>query len=90
MMPLLKLLWKPAGLAFEGTSMFWAGHVPYLCISDVKVVEELYTTQNIHYDKHPILKNLTLNLTGQSILFDESTENWKLKRKAMTPAFYKG
>ena len=57
-------------MAFEGTSVFWPGYEPFLCISDVKVIEELYTTQNRHFDKHPIAKNMMLNLTGQSILFD--------------------
>jgi hypothetical protein len=52
-------------------------HRPIILISDVEVMEELYTTKNINFDKHPYAKELTLNLTGQSILFDESTQEWK-------------
>ena len=53
-------------------------------------MEALYTTHNAHFDKHPLVQHLTLNLTGKSILFDESTPSWKARRKAMAPAFYKG
>ena len=53
-------------------------------------MESLYTTHNSHFDKHPIVQNLTLNLTGKSILFDESTPSWRQRRKGLSPAFYKG
>lgn len=61
-----------------------------LVICDVKVMEALYTTHNAAFDKHPMVQHLTLNLTGKSILFDESTPSWRARRKAMAPAFYKG
>jgi len=61
-----------------------------LTIADVNIVERLYTTYNALFDKHPSIQNLTLNLTGRSILFDESSESWRMRRKAMSPAFYKG
>ena len=61
-----------------------------LAICDVKVVEAMYTTKNKYFDKHPLVKDLSLCLTGDSILFAETSEDWRKSRKAMTPAFYKG
>lgn len=78
------------GNSFNKTSVFFAGHDPVVFICDVKVVEALYTTKNMYFDKHPIVKNLSFRLTGNSILFDETNERQKERRKAMTPAFYKG
>jgi hypothetical protein len=52
----------------------FAGHQLVINISDVKVVEALYTTRNMFFDKHPHVKHLTLRLTGNSILFDETSE----------------
>lgn len=44
-----------------------------LAISDPAVVQELYTTKNKYFDKHPLIKDLTYCLTGESILFAETT-----------------
>ena len=63
---------------------------PGLCISDVKVVEAMYTTKNKYFDKHPLTKDLSQCLTGDSILFAPTSENWRSSRKAISPAFYKG
>ena len=57
---------------------------------DVKVVEAMYTTKNKYFDKHPIVKDLAHCLTGESILFAETTDDWRKSRKAISPAFYKG
>lgn len=65
-------------------------HNPFISISDPKVVQELYTTKNSLFDKHPIIKNLTMRLTGKSILFAETDEVWRARRKALSAAFYKG
>ena len=59
-------------------------------IADVKVVEAMYTTKNKYFDKHPILGDLTFCLTGDSILFANTNEDWRKSRKAISPAFYKG
>lgn len=61
-----------------------------LGIADVKVVEALYTTKNKYFDKHPLVKDLSECLTGESILFAETSDDWRKSRKAMSPAFYKG
>ena len=61
-----------------------------LGIKDVKIVEAMYTTKNKFFDKHPLTKDLAFCLTGDSILFAETTDDWKKSRKAITPAFYKG
>ena len=61
-----------------------------LAIADVKVVEAMYTTKNKYFDKHPLIRDLSECLTGNSILFAETTEDWRKSRKAISPAFYKG
>lgn len=78
------------GIYFNKTTILYPSHEPLLVIADVEVMESLYTTHNAHFDKHPIVQNLTLNLTGKSILFDESTPSWRQRRKGLSPAFYKG
>ena len=59
-------------------------------ISDPLVVEAMYTSKNKYFNKHPIVKELTLCLTGRSILFAETSKEWKEARKTLSPAFYKG
>ena len=36
------------------------------------------------------MRTLLFCLTGDSILFSETTAEWKSRRKALSPAFYKG
>lgn len=69
---------------------FFVGHNPYLLIGDPMAVQELYTTHNKIFDKHPIIKDLTMSLTGKSILFAETDDVWRKRRTALGPAFYKG
>jgi hypothetical protein len=78
------------GVSFNKTTIMFPSYQPLLVIADVEVMESLYTTHNVHFDKHPLVQNLTLYLTGKSILFDESTPSWRLRRKGLSPAFYKG
>ena len=59
-------------------------------MQDPAVVEAMYTTKNKYFDKHPLIKDLCYPLIGDSILFAETTQDWKKSRKAMSPAFYKG
>ena len=47
-------------------------------------------SKNKYFDKHPLVKDLIHCLTGESILFAETTQDWKESRQALTPAFYKG
>ena len=61
-----------------------------LGIADVKVVEALYTTKNKYFDKHPLIADLCYCLTGDSILFANTSDDWRSSRKAISPAFYKG
>ena len=50
----------------------------------------MYTTNNKYFDKHPIVRDTTLRLLGRSILFADTDPEWKKRRQAFTPAFYKG
>ena len=68
----------------------WISNDAILVISDVKVVEAMYTTKNKYFDKHPLVKDISACLTGESILFAETTDDWRTSRKAISPAFYKG
>lgn len=63
---------------------------PGIWLNDVKAVEELYTTYNHCFSKHPFMQDLTQSLLGRSILFNESNAEMKARRAALTPAFYKG
>lgn len=90
-MPLIHMIDEYfGGSSFVGTILFFGAHNPALVLCDPKVLEDLYTTKNIYFSKHPIVRELTKFLTGNSILFDETSENLKQRRKAMSPAFYKG
>ena len=73
-----------------GTSIIYLAHVPVMFISDVKKVQELYTTQNKYFDKFPLVRDVLFPITGWSILFAETGENWRKRRAALTPTFYKG
>jgi cytochrome P450 len=59
-------------------------------ISDPKIVQELYTTNNKYFDKHPIVRDVTMRLLGNSILFADTDREWRKRRTAFSPAFYKG
>ena len=61
-----------------------------LLISDPKVVEAMYTSKNSFFSKHPLVKDLQECLIGDSILFAETSLEWKEARKKISPAFYKG
>lgn len=72
------------------TNIIFVNEEPSLLINDVNVVEQLYTTYNAYFDKHPEVQTAMWRLTGKSILFDETSTEWKNRRKAISPAFYKG
>ena len=74
----------------KATAVFFITNGAGLSISDPQVVQDLYSTKNKYFDKHPLTKYLTYCLTGESILFTETTQEWKNSRKSMSPAFYKG
>lgn len=63
------------GISYVGAFVVWLGHQPGIGICDPKIVEDLYNSKNIYFDKHPIIKNITKKLTGSSILFDETSKN---------------
>lgn len=72
------------------TALYFADSDPMLHISDPKIVQDLYTTNNKFFDKHPIVRTAALRLLGNSILFADTNEEWKKRRTAFSPAFYKG
>jgi len=44
-------------------------NVPSVAVADPKIVQSLFTENNIYFDKHPMVANLTNRLMGSSILF---------------------
>ena len=48
-----------------------------LLIADPKTVEAMYTSKNKYFSKHPLLQELTDCLLGKSILFAETSPEWK-------------
>ena len=50
----------------------------------------MYTSKNSFFSKHPLVKDLQECLIGDSILFAETSLEWKEARKKISPAFYKG
>ena len=73
-----------------GVCIGWTLGNTFINIHDPKIVEAMYTTKNKYFDKFPGVRNAMHVLTGNSILFAETTEVWRQSRKAMSPAFYKG
>ena len=62
----------------------------WLVISDPLIVEAMYTTKNKFFNKSPMMRELLFCLTGDSILFSETSAEWRARRKTLSPAFYKG
>ena len=75
---------------FTDTMVSFISSEAGLGIKDVKVVEAMYTSKNKYFDKHPIVGDLAFCLTGDSILFANTNDDWRKSRKAISPAFYKG
>jgi len=75
-MPLVTIVEKFfGGISFVGAFVVWLGHQPGIAICDPKIVEDLYNSKNMYFDKHPIIKNITKKFLGSSILFDFTTKN---------------
>ena len=65
------------------------GALPYLTISDPDVISELYMAKSRYLDKYQRSKKWYQRLTGESLLFERSTERQAEKRKRLSTAFYK-
>ena len=61
---------------------------PHILISDPEMVKDLFTTKNPLTDKAYVHENLHKELLGEAILFTHGDENWKIKRKAFSHAFF--
>ena len=78
------------GDGYKPVALFHFTAGPTVLISDPTVVEAMYTTNNKYFDKHPILKDLTVCMFGKSLLFAETSQEWREARRTISPAFYKG
>jgi len=62
---------------------------PVVIISDPKVIQDIFTTQNSNVDKAGLSEVMFQKLLGKSFLFSKADESWRAKRKATSHAFYK-
>jgi hypothetical protein len=62
---------------------------PILVISDLNMIDELYTSKNKYFDKHPKVHNMLKEVGGNNIVLLPSNELYYEKRKHLSVAFYK-
>lgn len=67
----------------------YLSYEPILFFREPTLLEDLYVTQNKYFDKSFVTRGVFHKLTGDSILFEDSSEFWNNKRKKMSIAFYK-
>ncbi|CDW80978.1 cytochrome p450 [Stylonychia lemnae] len=60
-----------------------------LVVSDPDILQELFVTKGKYVDKLHRSKKVFYDLTGESVLFDQTTEAQATKRKHLSTAFYK-
>lgn len=53
------------------------------------MLNELYTTKNKYFDKHPKMYNLFKEIAGNTIVLLPTNELYITKRKHLSVAFYK-
>jgi len=70
--------------------MLFFCHKVTLWISDWKIVEDIYYKHNKVFSKAQQTVDTVYPFMGRTIIFAESTNNWRERRKAIAPAFYKG
>jgi cytochrome P450 len=59
-------------------------------VSDPKIVQDMYTTHNKYFDKASFIQVVFSRLLGRSILTADTSPDWRKRRAAISPAFYKG
>ena len=60
-----------------------------LFVTDPAMVQDIYVRYNRYFDKSGRFKNLLYDFFGNGLLFIESNELWREKRKHLSAAFYK-
>ena len=60
-----------------------------LLISDPEFVQEMMTTKSKYIDKDGGMEAITLPLIKNGFVFSPADEQWKIKRKYSSHAFYK-
>jgi len=60
-----------------------------IVVQDPDAVRDFATTKNMSFDKSPMLFEMIKEFLGNAFIFDQSTEEWKLKRKICSHGFYK-
>ena len=60
-----------------------------LSLSDPSMLQEIFVEKNKFFDKSHLSHRLMKPLVGDGILFAPTNENWNIRRKTITAAFYK-
>ena len=65
------------------------GRLQVLYLADPEIVSDLLNAKTALKDKHRFVRDLFVDLLGDSFLFAKADQAWKAKRKAVSPGFYK-
>ena len=77
-------------LTDEPAFVCWVCNDPSVLITDCKIVQAMFTTQNAAFSKHPFVKDFCQRMLGDGILLSSTNDLWRKRRHAISPAFYKG
>ncbi len=69
--------------------MFLRGSTPVILVNSPEAVEGLYVKYNKYFDKAARPQRLFNDIAGKGIVFMESGEIWRERRKHISVAFYK-
>ena len=83
------MLREDFGLNQPKIIFLYMSYEPLIFFRDPKLIEQLYVQYNKYFDKFFVIRDLLHPLMGDSILLQESNENWMQKRKSLAVAFYK-
>lgn len=89
----MPFIWKENGIYTDKAKkaiLFFINYEASLIIVDPKMTEDIYTTNNKYFTKHPLVGSLLAPFFGKSILASDSNDEWRARRKALAPTFYKG
>ena len=74
---------------YSTTLLVGMGRLQVLYLADPEIVSDLLNAKTALKDKHPFLRDLFVDLLGNSFVFAKGDLHWKAKRKAVSPGFYK-
>lgn len=70
-------------------TVFNMGARPIMLIQDPEVVQDMMVTKNLLVDKNGSFSTAVNNYFGDGLLFTQSNDKWKQKRKGIAHVFFK-